>query len=80
MANGAGVVVNLPVVAANGRLVAKEVNVLVGNAAFLLGFVFEVLQAVSLVPAGGEDVKRDLAANGEATYRDKGQLVTSQVV
>jgi hypothetical protein len=30
-----------------------------------------VLQAVCLVPAGREDVKGDLAANGEATHRQE---------
>lgn len=66
VANGAGVSVNLVVVAADGRLVAKEVDVLVADAALLLGLGLEVLEAVCLVPAGGEDVKGDLAANGEA--------------
>ncbi len=66
MANGAGIGVNLIVVAADGSLVAKEVDVLVRDAALLLGIGLEVLQAVGLVPAGGEDVKGDLAANGEA--------------
>lgn len=66
VADGAGILVDFVVVAANGRLVAKEVNLFVGDAVGLLGLVLEVLEAVRLVPAGGEDVERDLAANGEA--------------
>lgn len=65
VADGAGVLVDFVVVAALGRLVAEKVNVLVGDAVGLLGLVFEVLEAVRLVPAGREDVKRDLASNGE---------------
>jgi hypothetical protein len=66
VANGAGVAVNLPVVAALEGLVAEEVNRLVLDAARLLGLVLEVLEAVGLVPAGREDVKGNLAADGEA--------------
>lgn len=66
VADGAGVLVDLKVVAALGRLVAEEVNVLVCDAVGLLGLALEVLEAVGLVPAGGEDVKGDLAADGEA--------------
>lgn len=66
MADGPGVAVDLEVVAALERLVAEEVDVLVGDSVGLLGFVLEVLQAVGLVPAGGEDVEGDLATNGEA--------------
>lgn len=66
MADGAGILVDFVVVAALGRLVAEEVNVLVGDAVGLLGLGLEVLEAVCLVPAGGEDVKGDLAADGEA--------------
>lgn len=66
VANGPGVVENLPVVAALKCLVAEEVDVLVGDAVGLLGLVLEVLQAVGLVPAVGEDVEGDLAADGEA--------------
>jgi hypothetical protein len=60
------VFVDLVVVAAGERLVTKEVDILVSDAVGLLGLGFEVAQAVSLVPAGGENVERDLAANGEA--------------
>lgn len=64
MANGPGVRVNLPVVAALKRLVAKEVDILVRDATGLLGLGLEVLEAVRLVPAGGEDVEGDLPADG----------------
>lgn len=67
VANGPGVVENLPVVAALKGLVAEKVDVLVGDAVGLLGLVLEVLQAVGLVPAVGEDVEGDLAADGEAS-------------
>lgn len=65
MTDGALVDVNLVVVSALGRLVAKEVDLLVLDAALLLRLLLEVLEAVRLVPAGGEDVERDLAADAE---------------
>lgn len=37
----------------------------------LLGL--DVLQAVSLVPTGGEDIEGDLAADGEAVVQNSGQ-------
>lgn len=63
MARRSGVAVELVVVATFERLVAEEMYVLVGDAAGFLGLVLEVLQAVRLVPAGGEDVEGDLPAN-----------------
>lgn len=66
VADGPGVAVDLEVVAALKGLVAEEVDVLVGDSVGLLGLVLEVLQAVGLVPAGGEDVEGDLATDGEA--------------
>lgn len=60
------VLVNLIVVPALECLVAEEVNRRVSYTSRLLGLVLEVLQAVGLVPAGGEDVEGDLAADGEA--------------
>lgn len=66
MARRALVGENLVVVAAGRGLVAEEVDRLVGNAVGLLGLVLEVAQAVGLVPTVGEDVKGDLAPNGEA--------------
>jgi len=56
------VAVDLPIVAALERLVAKEVDVLVLDAGHVL-LGLDVLQAVRLVPAGGEDVEGDLAAD-----------------
>lgn len=66
MANGSLVAEDLVVVAALERLVSEEMDVLVGDSVGLLGLVLEVVQAVGLVPAGGEDVEGDLAADGEA--------------
>lgn len=65
VAHGPLVVVDLPVVAALHGLVAEEVDRGVLDAAGPLGLVLEVLQAVRLVPARGEDVEGDLAADGE---------------
>lgn len=50
--------INLVVVTALKGLVAKEVNV-------LEALLLDVAEAVGLVPASGEDVKRDLTADGE---------------
>lgn len=65
MADCARVDVDLVVVAALKGLVAEEVDLGVLDAAGPLGVVLEVLEAVRLVPAGGEDVEGDLAADGE---------------
>lgn len=66
MSLGPLIVENLVIITALERLVAKEVDGGVLDAAGPLGLVLEVLQAVRLVPAGGEDVEGDLAADGEA--------------
>lgn len=63
--NGPGVLKDLVVVTALERLVTKEVHSGIRDAARLLGLVLQVLQAVRLVPAGGEDIKRNLAADAE---------------
>lgn len=68
MSHGPLVLVNLIVVAAFVRLVAEEVNRRVIDAADFF-FFGEVLQAVCFVPPGGEDVERDLAADGVAMMR-----------
>ena len=68
MADGAGVLEDLVVVAALVRLVAEEVDGAVLDAADLL-LGFDVLQAVGLVPASGEDVEGDLAADGVAVWK-----------
>ena len=65
MANSARVLEDLVVVAALVGLVAEEVDGAVLDAADLL-LGFDVLQAVGLVPASGEDVEGDLAADGVA--------------
>lgn len=65
MTDSAGVRKDLIIVAAGEALVAEEVNGLVFDARdVLLGL--DVLQAVSLVPASGEDIEGDLAADGVA--------------
>lgn len=59
-----GILINLVVVSSDETLVAEEVDVLViGAGKLLLGR--NVLQGIGLVPAGREDIERDLAANGE---------------
>ena len=63
MTDSARVLKDLVVVAALVSLVAEEVDGAVFDAADLL-FGLDVLQAVRLVPAGGEDVEGDLAADG----------------
>lgn len=67
VANGARVLEDLVVVAALVGLVAEEVDGAVLDAADLL-LGFDVLQAVGLVPASGEDVEGDLAADGVAVW------------
>jgi hypothetical protein len=69
----AGVVVDLVVVAALEGLVAEEMDGGVLDSAGLLCVVLEVLKAVGLVPASGEDIKRDLAANGVSDLSCMGQ-------
>lgn len=65
MTDGALVREDLVVVAALEGLVAKEVHGGVLHTTRLLGLVLQVLQAVGLVPAVGEDVEGDLAADRE---------------
>ncbi len=65
MPHGPLILKNLIIVAAFVRLVAEEVNRRVLDAADFF-FFGEVLQAVGFVPAGGEDVEGDLAADGVA--------------
>lgn len=71
VADGARVLEDLVVVAALVRLVAEEVHGAVLDAAELL-LGLDVLQAVRLVPAGGEDVEGDLAADRVAVVREVG--------
>lgn len=67
VADSARVLEDLVVVAALVGLVAEEVDGAVLDAADLL-LGFDVLQAVGLVPASGEDVKGDLAADGVTVW------------
>ena len=62
MTDCSGVLVDLVVIAALVCLVSEEVDGCVVYAAGLC-FVLEVLQAVCLVPAIGEDIEGDLTAN-----------------
>ena len=60
----ARVLVDLVVVTALVRLVTEEVNRLVIDAAWHILLALDVLQAIRLVPAHGEDVERDLTSDG----------------
>lgn len=63
MSDGSGIFVDFIIVASDKSLITEEVNSLVFDAGdTFLGF--NVLQTVSLVPTGGEDVKGDLATDG----------------
>ena len=62
------ILIDLIIIAPLIRLIAKEMNSRILDPANLF-FFFQVLQAVGLVPAGGEDVEGDLAADGEAVER-----------
>ena len=68
VANCSLVAIDFVVVAANEGLVAEEVDCFVGDAIRLLRLVLEMLEAVGLIPAGGEDVEGDLAADREAIW------------
>ena len=65
MTDRARVRVDLIVIATDETLVTEEMDGLVIHSGdTLLGR--DVLQAIGLVPASGEDIERDLATNGEA--------------
>lgn len=66
MSHSSWVLVDFVVVAALVRLVAEEVNGGVLDTTWQVLLVLDVLQAVGLVPALGEDIERDLAADGVA--------------
>lgn len=72
MSDGSWVTVNFIIVASREGLVTEEVDRLVVDTSNLL-FRLHVLQAVSLVPAGREDIKRDLTADGVAVWKSHGQ-------
>ena len=57
MTNGSLVVVDLVVITSLVRLVTEKVDL--GES-----FVFNMLQAVGLVPSGWENIKRNLTSNG----------------
>lgn len=60
--------VDLVIIASDKALVTEEVNVLVLGARDVL-LSLDVLQAVSLVPAGRENVKRDLTTDRKAVFQ-----------
>lgn len=68
MSLGPLILVNLVVVAALIGLVAEEVNCRVVDAGNVL-LSRQMLEAVGLVPAGGEDVEGDLPADGVAVEK-----------
>lgn len=57
------IAVDFPVISTFESLVSEEVDGSILDASALL-FSFNVLEAVSLVPSGGENVERDLATDG----------------
>lgn len=63
MTGGSRVLEDFVVVSAFVGFVAEEVDGGVGDSIGLFGFGFEVVEAVGFVPAGGEDVEGDLAAD-----------------
>jgi hypothetical protein len=63
MANSARVVVDFAVVTALEPFVSEKVNGGIVDSRDLL-LCLDVLEAVCLVPAGREDIKRDLSADG----------------
>ena len=73
MSYRAWILKDLVIVAALVCLVAKEVDLRVLNARDII-FIGQVLQAVGLVPAGGEDVEGDLSADGESDWEERGLL------
>lgn len=66
VAGGGRVIEDFPVIATLEGLVAEEVDGFVLDAARPLGLVSDVTKTVGLVPAVGEDVEGDLAADGVA--------------
>jgi transcriptional regulator of aromatic amino acid metabolism len=62
VSNGARVFVNLVIVSSDEGLIAEEVDGRVFDTRDVL-LRLNVLQAVGLVPAGGEDIERDLTAD-----------------
>lgn len=63
MSNRPLVAIDLPIIASWISLVAEEVYLVVFDAAPSLLFL-DVLEAVRLIPTGGENVKRNLTADG----------------
>ena len=60
----ARIAVDLPVVPAFVRLVTEEMNVSILDSAWEILLILQVLEAIGLIPALGEDIEGDLAADG----------------
>lgn len=79
MPDSPSVGMDLVVIAAGKALITEEMDGLVIDAGNLL-LGLDVLQTVGLVPAGWEDIKRDLAADREAaqmSHRIEGAETTA---
>lgn len=63
VSNSPRILIDLIIIAALERLVAKEVDRRVRDTAWLLSLVLEVLQAIGLVPASWEHIEGDLATD-----------------
>ena len=64
------ILINLIIIAPLIRLIAKEMNSRIIDPRNLF-FVLEMLETVGFVPAGGEDVEGDLAADGESVLNSR---------
>jgi hypothetical protein len=64
MSNGPRVRVYFVVIATNHGFIAEEVNRVILDTIWKVDVVFDVIEAVCFIPAGREDIKRDLATNG----------------
>lgn len=74
MPHSPGIAIYLPIITPLKRLIPEKVYSRVLNAVGHVDLVLHVLQAVGFVPALGEDVEADLAADGVA--RKMGQKVS----
>ena len=71
MPHSPAILIDLVIITALVCFIPKEVDSCIVDAADLL-FILDMLQAVCLVPACGEDIEGDLAANGKS-IRKKGE-------
>ena len=59
------ILINLPIIPTLIRFIAKKVDSLILNAIRQILIRLDMAQTVRLVPAVGEDIEGDLAADGE---------------